>query len=122
MVKISNHSRDIPLYRSDPFNRIKDEKKKVEIRNYEEKRRKVKENDIIEFTNQETNEVLQVKVIKLKLFKTFKELFDYYDNSYLGHDSNDIISYERMYDYYSIDEEKEYGVVGIEIKLIKGDE
>ena len=108
--------------RSDPFNRIKDRKKKVEIRLYDEKRKKVKDNDIIEFTNQETNEVLQVKVIKLKLFKTFKELFDYYDNSYLGHDSNDIISYERMYDYYSIDEEKEYGVVGIEIKLIKGDE
>ena len=33
--------------RSDPFNRIKDEKKKVEIRLYDEKRRKVKENDII---------------------------------------------------------------------------
>ncbi len=108
--------------RDNPFQRIKSGKKTIEIRLYDEKRRKIKENDYIEFTNLEDGEVIIVKVIKLHLFKTFKELFEKFDNSYLGHDKNDKIDYKRMYDYYTEEEEKELGVVGIEIKIIKGDE
>ena len=104
---------------SDPFERMKNGKKTVEIRLYDEKRRLVKENDCIEFTNIDTNEIIKVKVIKLHLFDTFKDLFNYFDSSYFG---NDISSYEVMYDYYTREEEKKYGVVGIEVKLIKGDE
>ena len=36
--------------RSDPFERIKSGKKTIEIRLYDEKRRKIKEKDFIEFT------------------------------------------------------------------------
>lgn len=108
--------------RNDPFQRIKNGKKTIEIRLYDEKRKLLNVDDYIEFTNLDNNEKLKVKVIKLHLFKTFKDLFDKFDNSYLGHDENDKISYERMYDYYTKEEEKEYGVVGIEIKLVKGDE
>ena len=108
--------------KNDPFERIKSGKKIIEIRLYDEKRRKIKENDYIEFTNLENGEVIKVKVIKLHLFNTFKELFDNFDNSYFGHDKNEEISYERMYDYYTREEEKELGVVGIEIKLVKEDE
>ena len=108
--------------KNDHFERIKSGKKIIEIRLYDEKRRKIKENDYIVFTNLESGEIIKVKVIKLHLFNTFKELFDNFDNSYFGHDENEKISYERMYDYYTKEEEKEYGVVGIEIKLVKGDE
>jgi len=108
--------------KNDPFERIKSGKKIIEIRLYDEKRRKIKENDYIEFTNLETGEVIKVKVIKLHLFNTFKDLFDNFDNSYFGHDKTDEISYERMYDYYTKEEEKDLGVVGIEIKLVNGDE
>ena len=108
--------------KNDPFERIKSGKKTIEIRLYDEKRRKIKENDYIEFTNLEDGEVIKVKVIKLHLFNTFKELFDNFDNSYFGHDTNEKINYERMYDYYTKEEEKELGVVGIEIKLVNGDE
>ncbi len=108
--------------KNDPFERIKSGKKIIEIRLYDEKRRKIKENDYIEFTNLENGELIKVKVIKLHLFNTFKELFDNFDNSYFGHDKNEEISYERMYDYYTREEEKELGVVGIEIKLVKEDE
>ncbi len=104
------------------YNFILNGTKRIEIRLYDEKRRKIKENDYIEFTNLENGELIKVKVIKLHLFNTFKELFDNFDNSYFGHDKNEEISYERMYDYYTREEEKELGVVGIEIKIIKGDE
>ena len=69
----------------------------------------------IEFTNLDTDEVIKVQVIKINVFKTFKELFDYYDKSYLG---NEKMKYKDMYDYYTKEEESEYGVVGIEIKLL----
>jgi ASC-1-like (ASCH) protein len=108
--------------KNDPFERIKSGKKIIEIRLYDEKRRKIKENDYIVFTNLESGEIIKVKVIKLHLFNTFKDLFDNFDIKYFGHNDNDKISYERMYDYYTKEEEKEYGVVGIEIKLVKGDE
>ena len=51
--------------KNDPFERIKSGKKTIEIRLYDEKRRKIKENDYIEFTNLEDGEVIKVKVIKL---------------------------------------------------------
>ena len=61
--------------RNDPFNRIASSKKTIEIRLYDEKRRNIKINDYIEFTNMETGEQILVKVIDLHLFKSFKDLF-----------------------------------------------
>ena len=106
--------------RSKYFDSIKSGIKTVEIRLYDEKRRKIKENDTIEFTDIETNEKLDVIVTKLDLFKTFKELFEFYDNRLLGFD-NEKEDYNEMYNFYSKEEEHKYGVVGINIKLKKGD-
>ncbi len=105
--------------KSDPFERIKNGRKKIEIRLYDEKRQKVKEDDLIEFTNLESNEKLVTKVIKIHRFNTFKDLFNHFDYKMFGHDEK--IDYKRMYEYYSKEEEQKYGVVGIEIKLL-GDE
>lgn len=41
---------------NDPFNRIKNGSKTIELRLNDEKRSKLKVNDFIEFTNVETNE------------------------------------------------------------------
>ena len=106
--------------KDNPFRRISEGRKTIEIRLYDEKRRLVQPDDYIEFTNMEDGKKIKTKVIKLHLFNSFKELFDKFDNSYLGHDEK--VDYKRMYDYYTEEEEKEYGVVGIEIKLVKGDE
>lgn len=100
--------------RNDPFERIKSGKKKIEIRLYDEKRKLVKVSDEIEFTNLENNEKIKVRVKKIHRFDTFKDLFDYFDESYFGSTSHD---YKKMYDYYSKEEENTYGVVGIEIEL-----
>ncbi len=105
-----------------PFESIKNGNKTIEIRLYDEKRKKIKIGDIIEFTNLDTNEKIKVKVLNLHVFNNFKELFDGFDKKLLGYDSNEKASYLDMLNYYSEEEQKQYGAVGIEIKLIKGDE
>ena len=103
----------------DPFKRILSGDKSVEIRLYDEKRRKIKEGDIIEFRNIDTAETLNVKVIKLYVFDSFNELFNKLDSSKFGCDIETLNN--LIYKIYTKEEEKEYGVVGIEIKAM-GDE
>ena len=102
-----------------PFLKIKKGKKTIEMRLYDEKRQKIKLHDIIEFTDMETNEKMCVEVIKINLFNDFGELYKNLDKTLLGYDKNEIASPNDMNIYYSKEEQEKYGVVGIEIKLIK---
>lgn len=98
---------------NEPFKQIKKGTKEIEIRLNDEKRKMFKINDYIEFTNISTLEIMFVKITNLYHFKNFEDLFNYFDNSILG-----CSSYEEMYKYYSREEEKKYGVLGIEIKVL----
>ncbi|MDY4619180.1 MAG: NUDIX domain-containing protein [Bacilli bacterium] len=98
---------------NEPFKQIKKEIKKIEIRLNDEKRKIFEINDYIEFTNITTLEIMFVKITNLYHFKSFEKLFNNFDNSILG-----CGSYEEMYKYYSREEEKKYGVLGIEIKVL----
>lgn len=102
----------------DPFNKIKSGSKTIEMRLYDEKRKKINENDIIEFTNRSTNEKIKVKVIKLHVFNSFKDLYNNFNKISLGYDINDKENPKDMEKYYSKEEQDQYGVVGIEIKLM----
>lgn len=98
---------------NEPFNQIKLGIKKIEIRLNDEKRKIFEINDYIEFTNISTLEIMFVKITNLYHFKNFEDLFNYFDNSTLG-----CSSYEKMYKYYSREEENKYGILGIEIKVL----
>lgn len=98
---------------NEPFKQIKKEIKKIEIRLNDEKRKIFEINDYIEFTNITTLEIMFVKITNLYHFESFEKLFNNFDNSILG-----CGSYEEMYKYYSKEEEKKYGVLGIEIKVL----
>lgn len=98
---------------NEPFKQIKKEIKKIEIRLNDEKRKIFEINDYIEFTNITTLEIMFVKITNLCHFESFEDLFNYFDKSTLG-----CGSYEEMYKYYSREEEKKYGVLGIEIKVL----
>ena len=98
---------------NEPFKQIKKGIKKIEIRLNDEKRKIFEINDYIEFTNITTLEIMFVKITNLYHFKNFEDLFNNFDNSILG-----CGSYEEMYKYYSREEEKKYGVLGIEIKVL----
>ena len=104
---------------NNPFLKIKQGSKTIEMRLYDEKRKLVKVGDIIEFTNVDTLEKICVKVIKLHLFKNFDELYKNLNKVALGYNGDEVSSSRDMEKYYSKEEEKLYGVVGIEIKLIK---
>ena len=105
------------LYRmklqNEPFKQIKKGIKKIEIRLNDEKRKIFEINDYIEFTNITTLEIMFVKITNLYHFESFEKLFNNFDNSTLG-----CGGYEEMYKYYSREEEKKYGVLGIEIKVL----
>ena len=103
---------------SDPFKKIKNGTKTIEMRLYDEKRKLIKENDIIEFTNRTTNEKIRTKVLKLYLYCSFAELYKDFDNISLGYEENEIKDPRDMEIYYSKEEQCQYGVVGIEIKII----
>ena len=98
---------------NEPFKQIKKGIKKIEIRLNDEKRKIFEINDYIEFTNITTLEIMFVKITNLYHFESFEKLFNNFDNSILG-----CGSYEEMYKYYSKEEEKKYGVLGIEIKVL----
>ena len=101
-----------------PFERIKNGTKTIEFRLYDEKRKqiKVKIGDQIEFSKlPDLQEKLLVNVLKLYREDTFEKLF-----KKLYNDEKEIErKVESMHQYYSQEEEKEYGVIGIKIALVK---
>ncbi len=100
-----------------PFRMIKNQTKTIELRLYDEKRRKIKPEDIIEFNNDKTNEILITKVIALHIYKDFKELYKHFNKIEMGYEKNEIPNPSDMEQYYAKEKIKKYGVVGIEIKL-----
>jgi len=106
----------------EPFELIKSGKKTIEIRIYDEKRRKVKVGDYIIFSKlPDKVEKIKVQVVGLSIFASFRDLFTNFDKSKFGHDQNLSIEEQiaKQYEHYTPEEEQLYGVVGIHIKLIK---
>ena len=102
----------------DPFERIKNGTKTIEFRLYDEKRKQIKIGDKIEFSKlPELQEKILVNVLDLYKEDTFENLFKklYNDEEEIKRKTN------SMYQYYSPEKEKEYGVVGIKISIISKD-
>lgn len=103
---------------NDPFVLIKIGFKNIEMRLYDEKRKEIKEGDIIEFTNKDTLEKLKVRVIGLHVFKDFEELYSNFNKQQLGYFPDEEADPSDMNMYYSPEKIEKYGVVGIEIQLL----
>lgn len=97
-----------------PFNRIKNGTKTIEFRLYDEKRKQVKIGDKIEFSKlPDLKEKLLVDVIDLYREDTFENLF-----RKLYKDEKEVSEKTKgMYEIYSQEKEKQYGVLGIKIKI-----
>ena len=97
-----------------PFERIKNGTKTIEFRLYDEKRRKIKVGDQIEFSKlPDLQEKLLVEVIELYREDTFEKLF-----RKLYTDEEEIKRKTRsMYEIYSKEKEQQYGILGIKIKI-----
>ena len=104
-----------------PFEKIKNGTKTIELRLFDEKRQKIKEGDVIVFTNTADGERITATVKKLHLFNSFEELYKTLPLLQCGYTAEDVDAAHPsdMEQYYSAEEQKKYGVVGIELSDIK---
>lgn len=101
------------------FEKMKAGIKKVEIRLFDEKRRKLKIGDEIKFSKLPgRKESIIVKIKNLEKFSSFKEMFEAIDKKLFGHGG---LSMEqqlgRIYKIYTKEEEKKLGVLAIFFEL-----
>ena len=100
-----------------PFEMIKSGKKTIELRLYDEKRQRIKEGDVIAFTNTSNGEKMRATVKALHRFDSFEELYKTLPLLQCGYTVDDVDTAHPsdMEQYYSVEEQKKYGVVGIEL-------
>ena len=103
--------------REKPFFMIKSGQKDIEMRLYDEKRQKIKVGDTIEFSNEETGQVITTEVVNLHVCDSFDKLYSIFDKKRLGYLQNEEADPKDMQQFYSLPEISKYGVVGIEVKL-----
>ena len=98
------------------FEMMKSGRKTIELRLYDKKRQKVRSGDKIVFTNTTTGETLSTTVVKLHIFDSFKELYESLPLLKCGYTTENIDKAKPsdMEQYYSVEEQNKYGVVGIE--------
>ena len=102
-----------------PFEMIKSGQKTIELRLFDEKRQIINVGDEIIFTNTVTGEKLNTVVVKLHRFDTFDELYQSMPLLQCGYtrDNIDKATHTDMEQYYSVEEQKKYGVLGIELDV-----
>lgn len=103
-----------------PLKMIREGRKTIELRLYDEKRKQIKIGDIITFVNTENkDDELTARVKDLYLFNNFEELYDNLSLLECGYTEDNIASASPsdMEQYYSKDKQKLYGVVGIKLAL-----
>lgn len=102
-----------------PFEMIKNGEKAIELRLYDEKRRKIKVGDSICFKSKADKLTATVKA--LHIFRNFKELYVALPLDKCGYTADELAtaSPDDMLEYYTKDQIEKYGVVGIEIEVKK---
>ncbi len=91
---------------SEPFRHLQNGEKRVECRLNDKKRQALKEGDTIEFLLR-PNEVekLEKKIVALHVFPNFEAMFEKFPEERIN----------NVYQYYTPEEEKKWGVVAIEL-------
>ena len=103
-----------------PFEMIRDGTKTIELRLFDEKRKKIQSGDTILFTNTASGETLRVKVIELLVFDSFETLYSQLPLLDCGYTKDDVdsASPEDMNAYYPKEMQRKYGVVGIRVAVL----
>ncbi len=102
--------------KEDPFKKIKNGSKTIELRLNDEKRQKVQVGDFIEFSYlDEPKQKIQTRVIALHHFSSFAELYNSLPKEKLGYAASETPDPDHMDEYYTREEQERYGVLGIEL-------
>ena len=104
-----------------PFSLIQSGMKTIELRLLDKKRKAISVGDTLVFSNtQDESVTLSCTVKKLHVFKNFEDLYQALPLEKCGYLPQELstASAKDMEEYYSLDEQSRYGVVGIEIQLL----
>lgn len=113
------------LYRmelqEEPFQRVRDGQKTLELRIYDEKRKKIALGDEIEFVKSvDPQDRVRVEVTGLLLYRNFSDLINDIPAALLGYEESEKGYLKTsMYEMYTKEEEEKCAVVGIRIRLIQ---
>jgi len=103
---------------TEPFNAIVSGDKTIESRLYDEKRQKIQIGDQIIFTNRDNpSQTATVKVIGLLRYATFHDLFSHNNPRKFGGESVEWLE-NQINEFYSLHDQKQNGIIGIEFELI----
>lgn len=104
---------------TEPFNTIISGNKTIESRLYDTKRQKIQIGDRIIFTNRDNSEqTVTAEVIGLLRYATFRDLFSHNNPRKFGGDNVEWLE-NQISEFYSIEDQKIYGVIGIEFKVCR---
>ena len=114
---MKNNVHNMKLHHA-PFEKIKSGEKTIELRLFDEKRQQIKVGDEIVFFDTATGETVTKKVAELHIFGSFDELYGALPLLKCGYTAEDIgdAKPSDMEEYYSAEEQRKYGVVGIELE------
>ena len=123
MIKNKNEVKKMKEYylhlNEEPFNLIKNHEKTIEMRLYDEKRKKLSVGDVLIFVNRnDEREIIKTQIVDLHKYESFAELYKNFDKTQLGYRKDEQADPSDMNKYYSKEDEQKFGVVGIEIKII----
>ncbi len=101
----------------DAFNHIADGSKTIELRLNDEKRQKILVGDSIVFNCTVSNDTITAKVKELHKFADFKELYENLPLDKCGYSKDELQTahHSDMEQYYSKEQIKKYGALGIEL-------
>lgn len=102
-----------------PFRLIEDGRKDIEMRLNDERRKNMHEEDFILFRNVITQKYLFAKIIKIHHFPNFHLLYQSFDKERLGYLKHEEAKPSDMNLYYPDEKIERYGVLGIEIQVIR---
>ena len=104
---------------TEPFNAIISGNKTIESRLYDAKRQKIQIGDRIIFTNRDNSEqTVTTEVVGLLRYATFRDLFSHNNPRKFGGDNVEWLE-NQISEFYSIEDQKIYGVIGIEFKVCR---
>ena len=107
-----------------PFEMIASGEKTIELRLNDEKRRQISVGDTIRFSDiNDPSRTLLTEVKELFVFDSFDELYKSLPLTKCGYTADSVrtASPEDMREYYTPEQEKKYGVLGIRIEVIDCD-
>ena len=102
---------------TEPFNAIISGNKTIESRLYDAKRQKIQIGYRIIFTNRDNSEqTVTAEVVGLLRYATFRDLFSHNNPRKFGGDNVEWLE-NQISEFYSIEDQKIYGMIGIEFRV-----